>query len=225
MKSYRTKTLTLATVALAVAVSLSATSALAQKGADAFNRPTLGSGWVVTAGSLSIANHEMVGTSLSLGYIKSSILDKATAASTVVFLGSTDTEYGAVALGNIAGGNNAFVKIQSQNGLGTFDTAAFYTGNNGGGNFFTLSSPVPSPAILDVFFCGTTATMRITIAAGVQIYTNNYGTTFGIGTGLGTFGSVGLDNFVGFGSGCKDAQVHGIPASKMPHDRDLSLVQ
>jgi|HubBroStandDraft_3_1064219.scaffolds.fasta_scaffold74813_1 hypothetical protein len=225
MKSYRTKTLTLATVALAVAVSLSATSALAQKGADAFNRPTLGSGWVVTAGSLSIANHEMVGTSLSLGYIKSSILDKATAASTVVFLGSTDTEYGAVALGNIAGGNNAFVKIQSQNGLGTFDTAAFYTGNNGGGNFFTLSSPVPSPAILDVFFCGTTATMRITSAAGVQVYTNNYGTTFGIGTGLGTFGSVGLDNFVGFGSGCKDAQVHGIPASKMPHDRDLSLAQ
>jgi hypothetical protein len=225
MKSYRTKTLTLATVALAVAVSLSATSALAQKGADAFNRPTLGSGWVVTAGSLSIANHEMVGTSLSLGYIKSSILDKATAASTVVFLGSTDTEYGAVALGNIAGGNNAFVKIQSQNGLGTFDTAAFYTGNNGGGNFFTLSSPVPSPAILDVFFCGTTATMRITSAAGVQIYTNNYGTTFGIGTGLGTFGSVGLDNFVGFGSGCKDAQVHGIPASKMPHDKDLSLAQ
>jgi hypothetical protein len=212
-------------VTLAVAVSLSATSALAQKGADAFNRPTLGSGWVVTAGSLSIANHEMVGTSLSLGYIKSSILDKATAASTVVFLGSTDTEYGAVALGNIAGGNNAFVKIQSQNGLGTFDTAAFYTGNNGGGNFFTLSSPVPSPAILDVFFCGTTATMRITSAAGVQIYTNNYGTTFGIGTGLGTFGSVGLDNFVGFGSGCKDAQVHGIPASKMPHDRDLSLAQ
>lgn len=225
MKSYRTKTLTLATVALAVAVSLSATSALAQKGADAFNRPTLGSGWVVTAGSLSIANHEMVGTSLSLGYIKTSIMDKATAASTVVFLGSTDTEYGAVALGNIAGGNNAFVKIQSQNGLGTFDTAAFYTGNNGGGNFFTLSSPVPSPAILDVFFCGTTATMRITSAAGVQIYTNNYGTTFGIGTGLGTFGSVGLDNFVGFGSGCKDAQAHGIPASKMPHDRDLSLVQ
>jgi hypothetical protein len=212
-------------VTLAVAVSLSATSASAQKGADAFNRPTLGSGWVVTAGSLSIANHEMVGTSLSLGYIKSSILDKATAASTVVFLGSTDTEYGAVALGNIAGGNNAFVKIQSQNGLGTFDTAAFYTGNNGGGNFFTLSSPVPSPAILDVFFCGTTATMRITSAAGVQVYTNNYGTTFGIGTGLGTFGSVGLDNFVGFGSGCKDAQVHGIPASKMPHDRDLSLAQ
>jgi hypothetical protein len=212
-------------VALAALVSLSATSALAQKGADAFNRQTLGSGWVVTAGSLSISNHQMVGASLSLGYIKSSILDKATAASAVVSLGGTDLEYGAIALGNIAGGNNAFVKIQAQNGAGTFDHAGFYNGNNSGSDFFTLSSPVPSPAIVDVFFCGTTATMRITSAAGVQIYTNNYGTTYGIGTGLGTYGSVGLDNFVGFGGGCKDAQVHGIPASKMPHDVDLSLVK
>jgi hypothetical protein len=225
MKSSRTKTLTLAIVTLAVAVSLSATSALAQKGADAFNRPTLGTGWVVTSGSLSISNHEMVGTTGSLGYIKSSILDKATAASAVVFLNSTDLEYGAVALGNIAGGHNAFVKIQAQNADGTFTNGAFYTGNNGGGVFFTLSSPVPSPALMDVFFCGTTATLRITSAAGVQIYTNNYKTTFGIGTGIGTYGSVGLDNFVGFGSGCQDARLHGIPASQMPSDTDLSLVK
>jgi hypothetical protein len=142
-----------------------------------------------------------------------------------VFLNSTDLEYGAVALGNIAGGSNAFVKIQAQSGNRTFDTAAFYTGNNGGGTFFTLSSPVPSPAILDVFFCGTTATMRITSAAGVQIYTHNYGTTYGPGGGLGTYGSVGLDNYVGFSSGCGDAPVGGVPASEMPHDRDLSLVK
>jgi hypothetical protein len=45
-------------------------------------------------------------------------------------------------------------------------------------------------------FFGTTATMRITSAAGVQIYTNNYETTFGPGGGLGTYGSVGLDNYV-----------------------------
>ena len=88
----------------------------------------------------------------------------------------TDLEYGAVALGNIGGGNNAFVKIQAQNGDETFDHGAFYTGNNGGGLFFALSGAVPSPAILDVFFCGTTATMRITSAAGVQTYTNDYGT-------------------------------------------------
>jgi hypothetical protein len=81
---------------------------------------------------------------------------------------------------------------------------------------------VPSLAILDVFFCGTTATMRITSAAGVQIYTNNYGTTFGPGGGLGTYGSVGLS---GFASGCKDAPVGGVSASEMPHERDLSLVK
>ena len=155
-------------VALAVAVSLSATSALAGGGSDAFNRPHLGTNWVVlTGGSLSISNHELVGTSGSLGYLKGS--SKDTAASTVVFLGGTDLEYGAVALGNIAGGNNAFVKIQAANGAGMFDHGAFYTGNNGSGVYCAPSSPVPSLAILDVFFCGTTATMRITSAAGVQI--------------------------------------------------------
>jgi hypothetical protein len=212
-------------VALAVAggVSLSAPSALAA-GSDAFNRPHLGTRWVVlTGGSLSISNHELVGTSLSLGYLKGSSSD--TAASAVVVLGGTDLEYGAVALGNIGGGNNAFVKIQAQDSAGTFDHAGFYTGNNVGGTFFALSSPVPSPAILDVFFCGTTATMRITSAAGVQTYTNNYGSTFGPGGGLGTYGSVGLDNYVGFPSGCKDAPVGGVPASQMPSARDLSLVK
>jgi hypothetical protein len=67
--------------------------------------------------------------------------------------------------------------------------------------------------------------MRITSAAGVQIYTNNYGTKFGAGGGLGTYGSIGLDNYVGFPSGCKDAEMHGVPASKMPRDIDLSLVK
>jgi hypothetical protein len=210
-------------VVLAFALSLSATLAFGQGVSDAFNRPKLGTRWaVLSGGSLSISNHEMVGTSLSLGYITGA---KNTAASAVMVLGGTDLEYGAVALGNIAGGNNAFVKLQAQNGAGTFDHAGFYTGNNGGGNFFTLSTPVPSPAILDVFFCGTIATMRITSAAGVQTYTNDYTTTFGPGGGLGTFGSVGLDNYVGFPSGCKDARVHGVPASKMPRAIDLSLVK
>ena len=208
-----------------VGVFLSATSAMAQKGADAFNRLSLGSSWVVTSGSLSISNKQLVGATGSLGYLKSLTSNSATAASSVVFLGGTDLEYGAVALGNIAGGNNAFVKIQAQNGAGTFDHAAFYTGNNGSGNFFALSSPVPSPAILDVFFCGTVAHMRITSAAGVQNYTNDYGTTFGVGGGLGTYGAVGLDNFVGFASGCNDAASDEIPATTMPHDIDLSLAK
>ena len=208
-------------VAVAGVVLLSATSALA--GFDAFNRPRLGNTWVVTAGSLAIGNHEMVGRSLSLGYLTASSNDQA--ASAVVFLGGTDVEYGAVVVGNIAAGNNAFVKIQEQNGTGMFEDGAFYTGNNVSGYFFVLASPVPSPAVLDVSFHGTTtATMRITSAAGVQTYTYDYGTTFGPGAGLGTYGLIGLDNFVGFengGQGTADA----IPATRMPPATDLSLVR
>ncbi len=216
------KTLICKIVALAVAgISLSSTCALA--GSDDFNRAHLTTRWTVKAGSLSISKDELVGASGSLGYLKGSNSD--TAASAVVFLHSTDTEYGAIALGNIGGGNNAFVKIQAQDAAGTFDHAAFYTGNNGSGTFFALSTPVPSPAILDVFFCGTTATMRITSAAGVQTYTNNYGTTYGPGGGLGTYGSVGLDNYVSNPGGCGGAPADAIPASEMPPARDLSLVK
>lgn len=204
-------------VAVAGSAALSATSALAG-GSDSFDRPHLGAAWVVTDGALSISGHEMHGTSLSLGYLKAS--SKDTAASVVVFLGGTDLEYGAIALGNIGGGSNAFVKIQSQNGLGTFDTAGFYDGDNSGLDFFTLASPVPSPAIMDVFFCGTTAYMRITSAAGVQEYSYDYGTTYGAGGGLGTYGSVGLDNYISFASKCTD--VVATPAKAMPSATDLS---
>ena len=207
-------------VAVAGVVLLSATLALA--GSDAFNRMNLGNLWVVTAGSLSIGNHEMVGDSLSLGYLTASRNDKA--ASAVVFLHGTDLEYGAVALGNIATGNNVFVKIQEQNGSGMFEYGAFYTGNNDPGFFFALANPVPSPAILDVSFSGTTtAKMRITSAAGVQTYTYDYGTTSGGGAGLGTYGLIGLDNFVGWERGAQDT-ADAIPATKMPPATDLSLV-
>jgi hypothetical protein len=165
----------------------------------------------------------MVGNSLSIGYLHGA--NTAKAASAVVILSSTDLEYGAVAVGNIASGNNAFIKIQADDSSGQFVHGGFYTGNNGGGNFFTLSSPVPSPAILDVFFCGTVATMRITSAAGVQTYTNDYGATFGAGAGLGTYGSIHLDNFVGSTGGCGHEDVHGIPASTMRSAVDPTLVK
>jgi len=206
-------------VLLAAVVSLSATLAMA--GADAFNRAKLGGSWVATSGTLSISNKQFVGTSLALGYHKGSLVN--TAGSVVVILGGTDVEYGAVALGNIAGGSNAFVKLQSQNGLGTFDSAGFYTGDNNAVYFFNLSSPVTSPAVLDVFFCGTTATMRISSAGGIQTYTYNYGTTYGSGVGLGTYGSVKLDNYIGFASNCSDGPEGAVPAYMMPSATDLSL--
>jgi hypothetical protein len=211
------KQITAGMTAGAIAMAL-ATSAMA--GSDGFNRPHLGASWVVTSGTLAISNHELVGTNLAIGYQPASNVDSA--ASNTVFLGGTDLEYGAVAVGDVAAGTNAFVKIQQQNGGGTFDHAAFYTGDNGGGDFFTLSSPVPSPAILDVFFCGTVATMRITSSAGVQLYTFNYGTTFGGGAGLGTYGAIRLDNFLGFVTSCADVPAGARPASEMPRDKDWS---
>ena len=47
------------------------------------------------------------------------------------------------------GGKDAFVKIQSQDGDGQFEYAAFYIGNNGEGVFFALKQPASSPATPD----------------------------------------------------------------------------
>ena len=203
-------------------VLLCVTSALA--GSDGFNRAKLGKTWVATSGSLAVSQGQMVGTgNLPLGYLKASKNDSG--ATAVVFL-TGNSQYGAVALGNIALGNNAFVKIQQQNGSGMFEYGGFYTGDNNptGGTFFALSSPVPSPAVLDVFFCGTTATMRIISAGGIQTYTHNYGTTFPKGAGLGMWGQTAIDNYVGFPSGCYDVP-QAIPASLMPSAMDLSLAK
>jgi len=210
-------------VALAVTgASLSVIPAFA--GSDAFNRPKIGKQWVAVSGSIGISNREFVGSTLSLSYQKTSASN--TAATAVIRLGSSDVEYGAIALGNIAGGNNAFIKLQSQNGSGTtFDTAGFCTGNNNDVDFFLLPTPVPSPAVVDAFFCGTTATMRITSAAGIQAYTFNYGTAYPSGAGLGTYGLVGLDNFIGFASACTDVVEGAVDAATMPKATDLSLAK
>jgi len=201
-----------------VSAVLSATSAMAAH--DDFDRASLGKKWVLTPGSdLYIANDQMQGTSLSLGYFKRSASD--TTVSATVTTNGGDVEYGAVASGDIASGNNAFVKIQSQDGSGLFGTAAFYTGNNGNGLFFTLDSPVPSPATLTASFCGTVATMTIRSSAGKQKYTYDYGTTFGTGGGLGTYGSVSLDDYKSKPGGCTDAA--DAVVIRQSNAKDLSL--
>lgn len=189
MKNYRKSGI----VALAMigGTALCATSAMAAK--DNFNRSSLGKKWVATSGTLSISNDQLVGSTGALGYDKKSASDSTVSAT--VYLNGTDLQYGAVASGDIASGNDAFVKIQSDIGDGMFDAGAFYTGNNGGGNFFSLNSEVPSPATLTVSFCGTVAKMTIKSAAGTQKYTYDYGTSFGTGGGLGTYGPISLDNY------------------------------
>ncbi|HTK79555.1 MAG TPA: hypothetical protein VL286_03865 [Rhizomicrobium sp.] len=195
------------------------TSAMAAH--DNFDRADLGNKWVVVSPNLYISNNQLKGDSLALGYDKKSASD--TTVKATLFLNGTDLEYGAVASGNIASGNNAFVKLQEQNGSGEFEYGGFYVGNNGGGNFFQLNSPVPSPATLTLSFCGTVATMKIKSAAGTQKYTYDYGTTFGTGGGLGTYGNISLDDYKSKLGGCADAV--GATVIKGSNARDLSLVK
>jgi hypothetical protein len=172
----------------------------AQAASDDFNRASLGKKWVVPQGSLYINSDQLQGDSLSIGYYKKSANDSNV--TVTVTLPDTALQYGAVASGDIASGNNAFVKIQSDLGDGQFNNAAFYVGNNGGGDFFALSSEIPSPATLSVTFCGTVAKMVIKSAAKTQKYTYDYGTTFPTGAGLGTYGDVALDNYKSKGESC-----------------------
>lgn len=201
-----------------LAAVLCATSALATH--DHFNRATLGPPWVIPSGSLFINNNQLQGATGSLGYLMRSSSDTTVRAT--VYTTGTDLEYGAVASGDIAGGNNAFVKIQAQTGTGNFSNGGFYTGNNNGVDFFTLSSEVPSPARLSVSFCGTVATMTITSSAPTQVYNFDYGASFGTGGGLGTYGSVALDNYQSKPGGCSFDR-RGIWIKHGSNVRDLSL--
>jgi hypothetical protein len=210
----------LAMTALALGgASILATSAMAAK--DDFDRSTLGKKWVVTSGNLYINNDQLQGDPLSLGYFKRSSNDTSVSA-TMTITNSAETEYGAVASGDIAGGDNAFVKLQTQDGDGMFEYGGFYTGNNGGGDFFALDTPVPSPATLSVTFCGTMAQMTIRSSAGKQKYSYDYGATFGAGGGLGTYGAIALDDYRSKAGGCKlDRDARMIKGSTAK-DRSLS---
>jgi len=197
--------------------ALCATPALAAK--DDFNRSSLGSKWVQTDPTLSISNDQLEGTSLALGYDKKSNSD--TQAEATIYLNGTDLEYGAVAVGNVAGGTNAFVKIQEENADDMFEYGAFYTGDNSGSEFFSLDSAVPSPAELTVTICGTQAVMKIKSSAGTQKYSYDYGTSVGSGGGLGTYGNISLDNYKSKSAKCAD-ELAGARIVKASSARDLT---
>jgi hypothetical protein len=165
-------------------------SAIAAK--DHFDRDTLGKKWVVTDGNLFINNDAMQGDSLSLGYFKKSASDTTTSAT--VTLSGSGLQYGAVAVGDVATHNNAFVKIQSDDGL-NFNNGGFYIGDNVPVLFFGLDSLIPGQATLTASMCGTVATMTIRSAAGKQKYAYDYGASFGSGGGLGTYGAISLDDY------------------------------
>jgi hypothetical protein len=209
--------------AVAAVAALGATSAMAAK--DNFDRDSLGKKWVVLPGSdLHITNDQLQGGDNSLGYFKKSSDDSTVSAT--IYLNGTDLELGAVATGDIASGNNAYAKVQEQNGSGMFEYGALYVGNDGGGSFFQLTSPVPSPAKLTLSMCGTVGTLTIKSAAGKQQYTYDYGTTFPTGGGAGTFGAISIDNYKSTsGGGCETAV--GAKAIRVTHStaKDLLLAK
>lgn len=203
------------------AAALLATSAMAAK--DDFNRAQLGKKWVVPQGNLYITNDQLQGDSLSLGYYKKSSKDSEVSV-TAIINNPAETEYGAAAIGDIASGNNAFVKIQTQNGDSAFEYGGFYVGNNGGGDFFALDTPAPSPAKMTVSLCGSVATLTVKSSAGTQKYSYDYGTSFGTGGGLGTYGQISLDDYKSGSAKCKADE---IGAKRITHStaKDLSLAK
>lgn len=203
------KALLLGAATLAVCVS----SAMAAK--DNFDRADLGRKWVVPQGRLYINNNQLQGDTGSIGYDKKSSADSTTTAT--MYLNGSDLEYGAVTVGDVTTGNNAFAKVQSQNADGLFEYGGLYVGNNGGGDFFALDTPVASGSIVTLTMCGTVGTMTIKAPDGSkQKYSYDYGTTFPTGGGLGTYGAVSIDNYKSKAGGCAETigakMLHGSTA-------------
>src|SRR6478672_11554529 len=119
----------LLSAAIMAATATTAMAAESRSGTahDNFDRAVLGNRWAIRSGRLFINNNQMRGDAGSLGYDKKSSTNTTVAAT--LYLNGTDLEYGAVASGDIASGNNAFVKLQEQNGSGEFEYGAFYVGN------------------------------------------------------------------------------------------------
>ena len=164
---------------------------------DDFNRPSnnpLGANWTQVAGAATIQGMAATGTNGALATYN------GVAASSVTFdiqnIGNA-TQYIAAILG-YGGGQNLFIKVQNNGGSGStsFDTYAFYTGNNGSGFFGNLSSSFKQGSVT-ASYLNSIATLSITPTNGIaQTYTHNYGfTPTGNGIGLGFFGKARADNF------------------------------
>ena len=170
---------------------------------DNFNRPdspTLGPNWTVQAGGAEIYSN----TARAAGggqFPNLATFNGVNANNAFVDVYSIDANlaYIALDLAFFDVNNNYFIKVQNQGcGAACFNYAAFYYGNNGGGNFFQLNSPFASGR-LTAYFSGTTATLDIDDDFdGItdQSYTYTYGSsTGGTGIGLGLYGTAQADNF------------------------------
>lgn len=112
---------------------------------DNFNRADgpLGSNWAVRDGTYAIVSQKAKGTS---GFARATYNGiGANQIEADVSLSPTGlNQYSALMLDYGAGTSNLFIKVQDNNGGGSFNTAGCYLGNNGDGfglSFFNLSAP------------------------------------------------------------------------------------
>lgn len=169
---------------------------------DDFNRADgpIGPSWTVQAGAFNVVSQAAQGGATALATFNGGTGNTLEADVEVT---GTATQYTGLVLGYADLSNNYFLKVQQQDGGGTFDHAACYFGNNGGGfglGFFPLNAPFKT-AHMKVVLSGTTVTMtfsKIDGGAGAQTYTCDGAPATG-GTGIGISGYdagfARLDNF------------------------------
>jgi len=172
---------------------------------DNFNRADgpLGANWVVQAGSFGIVSLTARGSSGLATFVGGS---GTALEADVATNGTANTDFVGLVLDYADEANNLFLKVQTQNAAGTFNTAGCYVGNNGtsgqfGLNFFNLSSTFAT-AHMRVERVGTTVTLTFTNidgGSGTQTYVcTGAPATGGTGIGMGGFdGVASLDNFAG----------------------------
>jgi hypothetical protein len=171
-------------------------SSAAMAAGDNFNRDSLGTDWTVQSGSFTLDGATVGGSPTSLMTFTPGA--GSSSASLDVAFSGTETQYGAIVLGFASTSQNAFIKVQTQNGHGTLSDAAFYYGNNGSGDFFSLPSSFSAFASAHIAASLVGSVAHLTISAGgvSQEFTHDYGSAvFGSGVGVGIYGAARLDNF------------------------------
>ncbi len=189
-----------------------AAAAGAQTFSDDFNRAnsgTLGSNWTLVSPTTQIINNAATNGSSSLGLSTVNGYSAAYTAVTVsadVQSGQSGTSYVALVFGyaSTSAQQAIFIKIQDNDGNGTFDALGFYTGNNvnsGLSGFGSLSTPF-SRAHIAVW-----ASDANTVNLGVdtdfngtfdQTYSSTGASSLALGTGvgLGLYGTAIADNYL-----------------------------
>jgi hypothetical protein len=170
---------------------------------DNFNRPDgpIGPNWNVLSGSFAVQSNQGTSTGSAIQSIRHATANAGYASqpmSVDVICVGTGLQYVALQSG-LGGSDNLYIKVQSQNALGTFNTFGIYHGSNGGGwggagtGFFTLTAPFQSARMtvtisnggdhlqvdFDTDFNGTPD--QTYSADGVNLISGGFGTGWGIG--------------------------------------------